>query len=91
MKMRVVCLMLALILLAFVLTSCGVESAEADKTNPFRGMFEVYAVDGHTSVLVDKETRVCYLWRGVSYQGGLTVMLDEDGRPLTYWEYGYGE
>lgn len=91
MKMQIACLMLALIMLVFALTGCGVETAEADKNNPFRGMFEVYAVDGCTSVLVDKGTRVCYLWRGVSYQGGLTVMMDEDGRPLTYWEDGYAE
>lgn len=91
MKMRVVSLILVLFMLLVTLTSCCTESAEADKTNPFRGMFEVYSVDCCTSVLVDKGTRVCYLWRGVSYQGGLTVMMDEDGRPLTYWEDGYAE
>lgn len=91
MKTQVVCLMMALIMFVLALTSCGTEFAEADKKNPFRDMFEVYAVDGCTSVLVDKGTRVCYLWRGISYQGGLTVMLDEDGRPLTYWEDGYAD
>lgn len=91
MKMRVVCLMLALILLAFVLTSCGTESAEAGSKNPFDGRFVDYYVGDYLRVIVDKGTGVCYLWRGFGERGGLTVMLDEDGRPLTYWEYGYEE
>lgn len=91
MKKRVVCLMLALILLAFVLTSCGTESAEAGSKNPFYDRFEMYNAGSDMRVYIDKGTGVCYLWHWDIYKGGLTVMLDEDGRPLTYWEYGYGE
>lgn len=29
-------------------------------------------------------TNVMYLWRKSGYSGGLTVMLDIDGQPLTY-------
>ena len=35
-----------------------------------------------TSILVDKETGVNYLWHAEGYSGGLTVLLDADGRPV---------
>ena len=35
-------------------------------------------------IIVDKETRVMYLFRKHGYGGGLTVMVDADGKPLTY-------
>ena len=34
------------------------------------------------SIIIDKETGVMYLWKTDSYKGGLTVMLDKDGKPL---------
>ena len=33
-------------------------------------------------VWVDRETGVNYLYHGVSYGGGLTVLLDKDGKPV---------
>lgn len=33
-------------------------------------------------VLVDKETGVQYLYRQYGYSGGMTVLLDRDGKPL---------
>lgn len=44
---------------------------------------ENQAIGMTTSVLVDKETGVNYLFRqsGV-YAGGLTVLVDRDGRPI---------
>lgn len=33
-------------------------------------------------VMVDIETGVQYLWRNDAYAGGLTVLLDSDGKPL---------
>ena len=35
-----------------------------------------------TSILVDKETGVNYLWHAEGYSGGLTVLLDKDGKPI---------
>ena len=34
------------------------------------------------SIIIDKETGVMYLWKTDHYKGGLTVMLDKDGKPL---------
>lgn len=33
-------------------------------------------------VLVDRETGVNYLWTAAGYAGGLTVLLDSEGKPV---------
>lgn len=89
---KFVSLVLVLVLVVFALTSCSVESAEAGSRKPFEGRFETYYAGDLMTVIVDRGTGVCYLWHsGGSGRGGLTVMFDEDGRPLTYWEDGYEE
>ena len=35
-----------------------------------------------TQILVDKKTGVNYLFRRDGYAGGLTVLLDENGKPV---------
>ncbi len=47
---------------------------------------------GHYSIpqewiFVDTETNVMYLYEDIGYGGGLTVMVDKDGKPLL-WEEG---
>ena len=37
---------------------------------------------GSTEVLVDKETGVNYLFHSSGYAGGVTVLLDKDGKPI---------
>ena len=44
---------------------------------------KVYSQDmGSTAILVDKETGVNYLFSSSGYAGGLTVLLDKDGKPI---------
>ena len=33
-------------------------------------------------ILVDRETGVNYLWTASGYAGGLTVLLDAEGKPI---------
>ena len=51
-------------------------------------MFERHRLDGKYSILVDKETNVCYLQYGKTfdYQYGITVMLNADGTPKIWRE-----
>jgi len=35
-----------------------------------------------TEIWVDKETGVQYLWHQEGYSGGLTPLLDENGKPV---------
>ena len=37
---------------------------------------------GSMEVWVDKETGVQYLYRQSGYAGGMTVLLDKDGKPI---------
>lgn len=44
---------------------------------------KVYSQDmGSTVILVDKKTGVNYLFASSGYAGGLTVLLDKDGKPI---------
>ncbi|MBR5124299.1 MAG: xylan 1,4-beta-xylosidase [Clostridia bacterium] len=41
------------------------------------------AFDGvQCRVLVDRETGVNYLWTSAGYSGGLTVLVDAEGKPI---------
>jgi hypothetical protein len=37
---------------------------------------------GLTQIIVDKQTGVNYLWVKSGYAGGLTPLLDADGKPI---------
>ena len=37
---------------------------------------------GSVEIWVDKETGVNYLYRSGGYSGGLTVLLDKNGKPI---------
>ena len=44
---------------------------------------KVYSQDmGCIEILVDKQTGINYLYRSSGYGGGLTVLLDKDGKPV---------
>ena len=49
---------------------------------------KIYSQDmGGTEIWVDKETGVNYLFHSSGYSGGLTVLLDKNGKPvITYNE-----
>ncbi len=43
----------------------------------------IYKQDmGSTEIWVDKETGVNYLYHSSGYSGGLTVLVDQDGKPI---------
>ena len=55
----------------------------ADKNERFIKAYTEGAFSGNGfEIWVDKETGVNYLWRGAGYAGGLTVLLDRDGKPV---------
>ena len=37
---------------------------------------------GSTEILVDKETGVNYFFHSSGYSGGLTVLVDSEGKPI---------
>lgn len=70
--------------MALSLTACVNRVIEsADTVSESIAMFERHRFNSHYSILVDKETGVCYLEKGnedtTAY--GITVMLNPDGTP----------
>ena len=65
-------------------TFSGCSETEVENNN--QGERFYLAIDGlYNDVYVDKETGVMYFYRKKGYSGGLTVMVDEDGKTLI-WE-----
>ena len=55
----------------------------ADNDNRFVKIYKENAFGGNGfEIWVDKETGVNYLWRITGYGGGLTVLLDREGKPV---------
>ena len=48
-------------------------------------MFERHRIDGYYSILVEKNTGICYLEYYTDNRYGITVMLNTDGTPRI-WE-----
>lgn len=75
---------IAVVIALVSFTSCNVKKIDlkewVNKTDNER--FEQVLDDDGIIIFMDKETGVLYMWRGFGYRGGLTVMLDADGKPL---------
>ena len=79
--------------IALSLTACGNNVSvvgNADEVTESAEMFERHTLDDYYSILVDKETGVCYLEykNTFGYDGyyGITVMLNADGTPKIWGE-----
>ena len=56
---------------------------EANTMAKEKRFIKIYSQEmGSTMILVDKETGVNYLFISSGYAGGLTVLLDKDGKPV---------
>ncbi|MCL2653128.1 MAG: DUF6440 family protein [Propionibacteriaceae bacterium] len=54
----------------------------AKKEERFQVVHEDKSLESANRVLRDRETGVLYLFRIEGYGGGLTVLVDRDGKPL---------
>ena len=84
MKRFVYSLLVIAILLAFIGCSKSESESEPYGTKTTDRFIRVYS-DFNNAIYVDKETNVLYFWHSGGYAGGLSVMLDENGKPLL-WE-----
>lgn len=50
--------------------------------NRFETVYKQSTPFTDTLIIVDKETGVNYLWHKDGYSGGLTPLLDENGKPV---------
>jgi len=66
--------------------------AKMEKRRVDDRFFKLYSQGlGGTQIWVDRETNVQYLWHAEGYAGGLTVLLDAEGKPLLYREHNVPE
>lgn len=84
-------IVIAIILSMIMLLGCGV-AFNADRGSLARKNIDVEDERIKTvyrslyeRIFFDTETNVMYLYEGLGYGGGMTVMLDKDGKPLL-WE-----
>ena len=81
MKKKLFCLLLLLVLpVCLLFTGCN---ANNDYTSVNDTRFHIIEYNDKR-IYVDKETKVMYFWVKNGYGGGLTVMLNADGKPLLY-------
>ena len=84
---------LCVLIFAFSLTACGSSGEAADaSTNRFYAVDRCFiddptTIDGdyRTYILVDRETKVCYLYGPAGNRSFMTALLDAEGKPLL-WE-----
>ena len=77
---KLISLVLALVLI-FALVGCTGASSENETTSDrFVRVYSEY----QNCIYVDSETNVMYFWHSVGSNGGLSVMLDENGDPLLW-------
>lgn len=86
MKKKLFSLFLILIIpICLLFSGCGINKAPSYENDTGR-LVLVYSQNDKTQcILVDKETRVMYLWCHIGNGGGLTAMLNPDGTPMI-WE-----
>lgn len=84
---KLVSIFLCVLIFVFSLTACGGSGEAADEsTNRFYGVDKCFLHDEYiASILVDRETKVCYLYGSSGNRAFMTVLLDADGKPLI-WE-----
>lgn len=52
------------------------------KDNRFEKVYSQSTFGGSTQILVDKQTGVNYIYHASGYGGGLTPLLDREGKPV---------
>lgn len=77
-----------MLVLAISLSGCSGRNSNTEYENNER-FRKVYS-DLSNRIYVDSETGVMYYWHYGGYSGGLTVMVDENGKPLI-WEESVAE
>lgn len=84
MKKKIFCLLLILILpICLMFSGCSDSKEYMPCDNRFICIYK--QSDGFLyRIVVDKDTKVMYLFSKTGYGAGLTVMLDSNGKPLIY-------
>jgi hypothetical protein len=78
----------SVIIVLCTLSLLGCTAASHDVKDNESGRFKVISNETmsgeYRQVIVDKETGVEYFFQLYSYGGGMTVLVDKDGKPIIY-------
>ena len=90
---RIAFLLILVLALCLVVSGCSKNDSEKSGTTTDRFYYleDTNNGLGYNLIIVDKETGVMYLFHGAGYKGGLTLMVDAEGKPLIYDENLEGE
>lgn len=77
---KIVCLGFVLVI---VLAFIGCSASKSNNMEISDRFITVYS-DFCNTIYADKETNVLYFWHFGGYSGGLSVMVDENGKPLLW-------
>lgn len=77
---KIVCLGFVLVI---VLAFIGCSASKSNNMETSDRFITVYS-DFCNTIYADKETNVLYFWHFGGYSGGLSVMVDENGKPLLW-------
>lgn len=84
--MRKISTAVIFVALVLSLTSCADKVTGATKENRFLTTNDIYYIDGSRyDIVVDKATNIAYLV--TDYHGGITVLYNAEGKPMTFDEY----
>ena len=84
-KLKLILVMVFVLIIPFGLVGCENNVKEIKEIKEDRFIVVEKYTNTNTNtfyILVDKETKVCYLQS--NYWGGLTVLVDENGKPILY-------
>lgn len=85
---KIIAAILTIIACIIFITGCDYDVAEAETVFRFEVEHELMDYHGNIRTITDKETGVMYLFvNDDKYGAGLTVMVDENGKPLINDEY----
>ena len=72
------------LLICTSITACNKETNIDTDSKRFITISEQCVAGNKLIVVADKETSVCYLMFKTGYRGGITPLIDRDGRPVLY-------
>lgn len=87
--MKKIAILGIVIAMLFSLCGCTINTGTGDVIDIATGeikeerFIKVYEEEAFY-ILADKETKVQYLVYAIGYKGGITILLDENGKPLLY-------
>ena len=82
---KAVLILVLIVIVCSLMVGCSKNNLDST-ANTDRFYYIKDSSDGlsYNDIIVDKTTGVMYLFHGVGNNGGLTIMVDTEGKPLIY-------